>query len=187
MSYIPKTIQAQPGLLQALALQTTIIEGIHNEAQRQVLRQTLYLGGPQPGVPATLPTTYEPTPHSLAWEHNMRAFLHLLSVDMRSPNPYNDHSRFAHASVLNAGWLDVPSHWQMAPGRKRTDHNCLVGRFKRVFVACGGFNRRFPVLLDRQGRVLDGDVRLQALLQLQEEQEGHYKSPERFYFLQLDF
>ena len=171
------------GLTAALALSVAASDTCRRQAQATALFRGL--GPVQPGPPTPLPLAVEPQPEAAAWVHNLKGFVALLETPGNSANPYNDHRFFAHAPVLRGGWADVPAGYayQVAPGRADTKaglggpvNTALAARFERLLLVAG-FDKRYPVLFDRNGLVLDGLHRLQ----------GCAAAGTRFYFLQLDF
>lgn len=171
------------GLTTALALSVAATD----TRRRQTQATALFRGsGPvQPGPPAPLPLAVEPQPEAAAWAHNLEGFLTLLEAPGYSANPYNDHRFFAHAPVLNGGWANVPPgfEYHLAPGRSEVSaglfgpfNSQLTTRFERLLLVAG-FDKRYPVLFDRNGLILDGLHRLKACA----------TTESRFYFLRLDF
>lgn len=170
-----------PGLLAAVALNTVALDAENRRKQLHTLGKSPWGGLSAAQIAAhdsPVPATYEPTADAQSWQYNVGKLLALLQTELRSGNPYNDHTPFAHAAVLAQGWLDVPecAPLTVAPGRSRLDNAALVHRFQVVLDACG-FNQGTPVLLDRHGRILDGYHRLLTC-----QRTGH-----RAYFLQLDY
>lgn len=171
------------GLSYALALSVEAVDS----SRRQLQASTFCRGLAPcvPGPPDLAPLAVEPCPEAGAWERNTRRFLALVHSATRNPNPYNDHGHLAHAAVVCAGWGHVPPGfaYPLAPGRAAVragldgpENTALVRRFA-LLLAVAGFDKRYPVLFDGGGNILDGLHRLRACA----------KTNERFYFLQLDF
>ncbi len=181
-----------PGLFSALAAQATLTDTAQQRAQYHAV-------GKFP--PATVPTSadrgvppafYAPPAADVSWQRNVTAFLRLLGTSLRSWNALNDHTPFEGVAVLRYGLAPSrlfnkpgplrPDLYPLAPGRSEPNGNgyaCnenLVRHYQQV-LEVAGFDRRAPVLLDREGRILDGYHRLMACQQ----------SGIRAYFVQLDY
>lgn len=185
MLQLPQHQPVQPasGLFAALALNAAETDKQQASQQARALLKTLGPAVPGPAVPA--PLAYEPAPAAAAWQHNVAAFLRTLQQPLDSRNPYNDHRYFAHSPVLAAGWADAPAgvRFELAPGRTGLRwpdgqaHNEFLAHRFGLLLSLGSYDKRYPVLLDAQGRVLDGLHRLR----------GCAEAGQRFYFLQLNF
>jgi hypothetical protein len=176
-------VQPVGGLFSALALNAAELDKQQASQQARALLKTLGPAQPGPAVPA--PLAYEPAPEAASWQHNVAGFLRTLQAPLDSRNPYNDHRYFAHAAVLAAGWADAPAgvRFELAPGRagvKWPDghaHNAMLARRFVLLLSTGSYDKRYPVLLDADGRILDGLHRLR----------GCAEAGQRYYFLQLNF
>lgn len=179
--YVSSLYRPVSGLTQALALNAAELDTRQAHLQARALKQDL-VPGPRPNASAlpAAPLAYEPQPEAAAWQRNLAGFLRQFHAPVRSLNPYNDHRFFAAAPVLRCGWADAPTPASVGLAAGRADlgpaNRSLVHRF-RLLLELSGFDKRFPVLLDGQGRVLDGWHRLLACAE----------SGQRFYFLQLNF
>lgn len=191
--YLSLLHQPISGLSQALALNAAELDKKQAFAQLHTLRKNVPFG---PGKSQPAPLAYEPHPEAASWQHNLSGFLRSMNSTSYSANPYNDHRCFAQAPVLKSGWDDAPdaarfiatnggwsdaieaSRALVAPGRfNGHEHNkCLVQRFQYL-LGVSGFDKRFPVLFDRNGQLLDGWHRLLACA----------LTESRYFFLQLDF
>jgi hypothetical protein len=178
-----RTCTPVSGLSQALALSVATVDNSRRLTQASTLFKSL--APLTPGLPEPVPQAVEPCPEAAAWSRNVEQFLQLLNAPTHNANPYNDHRFFAHARVLNGGWMDVPPGfaYHLAPGRadvgaglNSAANSALVRRFAHL-LGIAGFDERYPVLFDREGLILDGLHRLRACAQ----------SGCRFYFLRLDF
>jgi len=185
--------QPVTGLSQALALNAAELDKKQAFAQLHTLRKNVPFGT---GKSQPAPLAYEPHPEAASFQHNLAGFLQSMNSEARSANPYNDHRYFTQAPVLKSGWADAPaavrliasqsyradvveaSQALLAPGRfnGRSHNECLVNRFQKL-LGVSGFDKRFPILLDRNGQLLDGWHRLLACA----------LTESRYFFLQLDF
>lgn len=185
--------QPVTGLSQALALNAAELDKKQAFAQLHTLRKNVPFGA---GKSQPAPLAYEPHPEAASFQHNLAGFLQSMNSASRSANPYNDHRYFTQAPVLKSGWADAPavarliaaqsgradaveaSRALVAPGRfDGSGHNvALVQRFQYL-LGVSGFDKRFPVLFDRNGQLLDGWHRLLACA----------LTESRYFFLQLDF
>ena len=191
--YVSPILRPVSGLAQALALNAAELDNKQQFAQLHALKKDVPFGR---GPAELAPQAYDPHPEAAAWQRNVAGFLQRLHTVASSANPYNDHRFFTHAPVLSSGWAEAPeaarftalnNGWAnaadvaralVAPGRSDSGpHNAaLVNRF-RLLLEVSGFDKRFPVLLDRNGLLLDGWHRLLACAQ----------TGQRYFFLQLDF
>lgn len=178
-----RTCTPVSGLSQALALSVAV-----GDDCRRLAQSTAFFKGlrpPESGPAAQVPLAVEPHPESAAWGRNVERFLQLVNAPASSRNPYNDHRFFAHAPALGGGWGEVPPGFAyvLAPGRAGVragldgpENSALVSRYERL-LAVAGFDKRYPVLFDRDGLILDGLHRLRACA----------NAGCRFYYLRLDF
>ena len=192
--YVSPLLRPVSGLAQALALNAAELDNKQKFAQLHALKKDVPFGR---GPAELAPQAYDdPHPEAAAWQRNVAGFLRQFHSVVRSVNPYNDHRFFVHAPVLNSGWAEAPEAARfttlhigfdealavaqalVAPGRSDYDRPNigLVHRF-RLLLEVSGFDKRFPVLLDRNGLLLDGWHRLLACAQ----------TGQRYFFLQLDF
>ena len=180
-----KTVKIHPGFMTLLAQQATLSEEQDRLAQQRALGHETwafpaYAAAVRAGEYAPPPTfsTVQRGPQRPGWGHNARRFLGLVSTTLRSGNPYNDHRFFEGRPVLRAFWAYAPADvLPIAPGRKPVcEVPGLYEHYRKVLDVCG-FDKKCPILLDRDGRVLDGLHRLIAAR----------KSSVKLYFLQLDF
>lgn len=167
------------GMFQALALNTVEADKQQRQLQARALLHSL--GPCQPGAADLTPVAYEPNPEAGGMQRNIEGFLRKLNSTLLSLNPYNDHRFFTDARVLASGWAPPPpigTPLRVAPGRGEfwCANPQLVARFG-VLLDASGFDKRYPVLFDRDGLILDGLHRLQSCM----------KTDNNFYFLQLDF
>jgi hypothetical protein len=175
MKGVKSNFRANPDLNKFLVLEHAKTETEHSQRQKECLGVPI-IADRYSGTNALNPL------EEMVYYENLSYFMNLINGHKSFTHNHNDISKFAKVPILSQGWASPTAEFFKFRGftptkdQQNPTGTDTVSKFVGLFGAVR-FNKKTPILFDRQWRVIDGYNRLVAC--------QHTNT--KFYYLQLDF